>query len=907
MKKKWRVIVPLFIVVIILACLNSIVKLVVDIKWFREVGYLSVYFTKLFAVLKIMLPVFLLVYFALWIYYKSLKKSIYKLREDRELLNTKKYNKIFIIIDLIVSFIVSLNLSRSYWYTILQYKNSVNFNIKDPMFNKDLSFFVFKLPLIQSIYNLLMTLCFVLVIVTFIAYLILNTKDKVMNGGHLRNVKTFTSGFKSGITKFAGRQLAIVSALILLLLSLGYMIKAWNLVYSPRGVVFGASYTDVKVSLYFYRVITVLSIITAVVVLVSLLASKIKPIVISIVLIFVLIVGENLAAVFVQNFVVKSNEKTLEKKYVEYNIDYTRKGFNIDKIDSKDFPIENNLAAKDLKDNKETIENIKVNSVNQVLEYYNEIQVLKYYYTFKDMDVDRYNINGKNTQVFMAAREIDVDSLKDKASTWQNRHLTYTHGYGVAMNKVNAVTSSGKPEFLVKDIPVENNMNIDLKDPRIYFGEETSEYAVVNTKIGELDYPDGNTNKTTKYSGTAGIKMNGLNKVLFSIYEKNPKFLLSRDITKESKIVINRNIMERVKKIAPFILYDKDPYIVMNEGKLYWIMDGYSVSDRYPFSQPYNGINYIRNSVKVVIDAVNGDTDFYVIDDKDPVVQNFSKIFPKLFKEYSKMPEGLKGHIKYPEDLFNIQCNVLGKYHVTDPMVFYSGDDLWDVSKNEKQVENEKKEEKNPPSYIIMKLPGESKEEMVVTQYFNVNRKNNMEALLCGRMDGENYGKLILYNFNNESVESPYLFKQSIKQDANISKEISLWNQKGSGSGVIFGDTQIIPIKNSLLYVEPLYIRASGKESIPQMKRVIISYGDKMVIEENIEKALNEIFNIKNKEEEKASKDEQKEKTEQLDNSEFKKAKELYDKAMEAQKKGDWANYGEYINQLGKLLENVIK
>ncbi|WP_138207506.1 UPF0182 family protein [Haloimpatiens lingqiaonensis] len=906
MKKNFKVIIPLFVIVLVLAFFNSMVNVVVDIKWFKEVGYLSVYFTKLLAVLKIMLPVFLLVFFALLIYYNSLKKSIYKWKGSTDTLNSKKYNKLFIFFDLVISFIISFNLSKSYWYTILQYKNSVDFNLKDPMFNKDISFFVFKLPLIQSIYNLLMTLCIVLVIGTFITYVVLNARDKIINGGNLRNTKIFTSNFKSDITKFAGRQLAVVSALILLLLSLGYMIKSWNLVYSPRGVVFGASYTDVKVSLYFYKVIAVLAIVTSVVVFVSLLLSKVKPIVISIVLIFLLIIGENLAAVFVQNFVVKSNEKTLEKKYIEYNMDYTKKGFNIDKVDSKDFPIKNDLTAEDLKGNKETIENIKINSVNQVLEYYNQIQVLKYYYTFKDMDVDRYNVNGKNTQVFMSTREIDVNSLKDKASTWQNRHLTYTHGYGVVMNKVNAVTSSGKPEFLIKDIPIENSMNIDLKDPRIYFGEETNEYAVVNTKIGELDYPEGDNNKTSKYNGTAGIKMSGINKVLFSIYEKNPKFLLSRDITKESKIIINRNIMERVKKIAPFILYDKDPYVVINEGKLYWIIDGYSISDRYPFSQPYNKINYIRNSVKVVIDAVNGDTDFYIVDDKDPVIKNFSKIFPKLFKEYSKMPEGLKAHLKYPEDLFNMQCSVLGKYHVTDPTVFYSGDDLWDISKNEKQVDSGNKEEKNPPSYIIMKLPGENKEEMVVTQYFNVNGKNNMESLLCGRMDGENYGKLVLYNFNNDPVESPYLFKQSIKQDANISKEISLWNQKGSGSGVIFGDTQIIPIKNSLLYIEPLYIRASGKESIPQMKRVIVSYGDKMVIEESIEKALNQVFNIKNSEEQKG-KDEQKTSNEPVNTSEIKKAKELYDKALEAQKKGDWTKYGEYINELGKLLEEYSK
>lgn len=902
LKNKVNRIIPIFIITITLLFLNTIVNLLVDIQWFKEVGYLSVYFTKLINISKIIFFIFTIVFLFIWIYYNSLRKSIQNLNDN--IIDYNRYKKSFIFINIIISFVIALTLSKSYWYTILQFSNSQNFNITDPIFNKDLSFFIFKLPLLESIYKLLMILLFLLVFLTFIAYILLNSRTNLINCRRFKTINGFKK-FKNDITKFAGRQLAVVSCLILILLSLGYKIKAWNLVYSPRGVVFGASYTDSKISLNFYKIISIVSLIAAMVVLVSILKSKIKPITIAILSIILLIIVENVSSMVIQNFIVRSNEKTLEQKYIKYNIDYTRKAFNIDNIKLKNFPIDNNLTINDIRNNKDTIENIKVNSSNQVLEYYNQLQVLKYYYKFKDMDVDRYKINGKDTQVFVSAREIDVSSLKDKASTWQNRHLTYTHGYGIVMNKVNSVTPSGKPEFLIKDIPMENNLNIDIKEPRIYFGEVTNEYAVVNTKLGELDYSDGNVNKTTNYNGTAGIRMSLFNKVIMSIYEKNPKFLLSRDITNDSKIIINRNIVKRIKKIAPFLLYDKDPYIVINNGKLYWIIDAYTISNRYPFSQPHKGINYIRNSVKVVVDALNGTTNFYIIDDQDPIIKSFSNIFPGLFKKYSYMPGKLKEHIKYPEDLFNIQCNVLTKYHVTDPMTFYSGDDLWDISKNEKQVENEEKQQKNPPSYITMKLPGEKNEEMVVTQYFNVNKKNNMEALLCGRMDNKNYGKLVLYNFNNEALDSPYLFKQNIKQDANISKEISLWNQKGSGSGVIFGDTQIIPIKNSLLYVEPLYIRASGNESIPQMKRVIVSYGDKMVIEKNVQKALKVIFNIEEKDSEKLTNKQYSNLKEGSSDSKLKAAKEFYDRALEAQRKGDWAKYGEYINKLGKVLEYV--
>ncbi|WP_410506388.1 UPF0182 family protein [Haloimpatiens sp. FM7315] len=888
----------LFFVVLMFIFLDNIVNFIIDVKWFKEINYLSVYFTKMLAILKLLIPIFLIIFISIYIYYKTIVKSIKKQNEVNVNINYKKYNKYFYLVDFLISFIAAFKLANNYWYIILQYTNSSKFGVMDPIFNRDISFFVFKLPLIESFYNLLMTLFVALVVFTFIIYFVLNIKDKLFMGGKVKNIISF----KSIVTKFAGKQLAVVSSIMLLLLSLGYIIKGWNLVYSPRGTVFGASYTDVKISLSFYKIISIVSLIVSIIVALSIITSKVKPIIISISVIVLLIVSEKVSAVFIQNFLVKSNEKTLEQKYINYNIMYTKKGFNIENVEEKDFKVKNDLKLQDIKENKETIDNTKVNSVNQVLEYYNQLQVLKYYYSFGDIDVDRYKINDKSSQVLISAREIDVDSLKDKASTWQNRHLTYTHGYGIVMNKVNTVTSSGKPEFLIKDIPVKSELKEEIKNPRIYFGEKTNEYAIVNTKIGELDYPAQGKNNNIKYSGKAGIPMSFMNRLLFSMSNKNIKFLLSKDITSDSKIIINRNINERLKKIAPFLIYDKDPYVVINNGKLYWIVDAYTASNRYPFSQPYNGVNYIRNSVKVVIDAFDGDTNFYVVDNNDAVIKTFSKIFPGLFKDVSKVPKGIKEHFKYPEDLFNLQCRVLGKYHVTDPMVFYSGDDLWDISRNEKQVGSEEKEEKNPTSYVILKLPGETKEEMVAIQYFNMSKKNNMVSMLCARMDEDNYGKLNLYDFNNESVDSPYLFKQNIKQDPYISKEISLWNQEGSGSGVVFGDTQILPIKNSLIYVEPLYIRASGKDSIPQMKRVIVSYGDKMIIASNMDEAINQLFIDKDiKKVEKPS--------EILNKNEDKlvKARDIYEKAIESQKNGDWSKYGEYIKELGEILNDLSK
>jgi Uncharacterized conserved protein len=905
MKKKLVLSTTIFIILICISFFARIVDLVVNIEWYKEVGYISVYFTKLVAIIKLMIPIFLISFIGIWLYYKSLRLSIIKYKKVVEVNSHKNKveKKIFFTFNLIISLMISYIFSATYWYRILQFSNSVNFNIKDPIFNIDVSFYVFKLPLIQSIYGVLVSLLAFLVFITFITYSILSAKDKICSGRSLKKRFSKINLVNSGLTRFAGKQLAVISALIMICMSIGYLLKALGLVYSPRGVAFGASYTDIHVSLLFYKIIIVVSLIAAIVIFTSVLASKVKPIVVSIGIIIVLVIGEGIIANAVQTFIVKSNEKTLEQPYIKYNIDYTRKAFNVEDIQAQPFEVKDNLTKEDIKNNKDTIDNIRINSYKPALEFYNQVQIIRYYYGFNDVDVDRYNINNKSNQVFIAAREINSQAIDP--STWQNKHLIYTHGYGIVMSKVNSVTSEGQPDFVIKDMPPQNSTNIDLKNSRIYFGEKTDDYAIVNTKMNEFDYPKGGDNQTNKYDGKAGIKMGFLNKLLFAVSQGDLNFLLSRDITSESKILINRNIVDRVKKIAPFLSYDSDPYIVVSNGKLYWIIDAYTSSDKYPFSQPQNNVNYMRNSVKVVIDATDGNTDFYLVDKNDPVAISYSRIFPGLFKDQSTLSNDIKQHFKYPEDLFNAQCSILGRYHVTDPGVFYNGEDLWDVSKNQKQVDGQKDSSEAP--YVVMKLPGEKSEEMIVLQYFNMRNKDNMVALFGARMDGQNYGKLVLYKFPpQKTVYSPYLFKQKLNQDTSISKELSLWN-KGD-SQVQFGDTIIVPINNSLLYIEPMYLRASGKNSIPEMKRVIVSYGEKIILSENIESALEQMFNYKQEDKQNninegnAAPGNSPEKLNKI-----KQVKELYDKALEAQKSGDWAKYGEYIKQLGEMITELNK
>ncbi|MFL0197941.1 UPF0182 family protein [Clostridium sp. WILCCON 0269] len=904
MKKKMASGILIVILIICILFLNRIVSFIINIEWYKEVGYLTVYFTKLIAICKLMIPLFVISFIGIGLYYRSLRLSIIKYKKVFEVNNNKVKNekKIFFIVDFIISFLFSYVFAATYWYRILQFNNSVPFNVKDPILNLDVSFYIFKLPLIQSLHSVVLSLIIFLALITLFTYFILSVKDKVTQ-------KNSQKGFgkinilNSGLTRFAGRQLAVLAALIMLCVSIGYILRCIGLVYSQKGVTFGAGYTDAHVSLLFYKIIVVASTVAAIVIFISVLVSRFKPIILSITVIAALILIESISSTVVQNFIVKSNQKTLEQPYIKYNIDYTRKAFNIENIAATPFQVKDNLTAEDINNNIDTINNIRINSFDPTLEFYNQVQIIRYYYKFNNIDVDRYNINGKFNQVFVGTREINSKAIDP--NTWQNRHLIYTHGYGVVMNKVNSVTSEGQPDFVIKDMPPQNSTDIKFNDPRIYFGEKSDDYAIVDTKLKEFDYPKGSENATNNYNGTAGIKLGFVNKLLFAINQKDINFLLSRDTLKESKILINRNIKDRVSKIAPFLNYDSDPYIVVSGGKLYWILDGYTVSDRYPFSQPQNGLNYIRNSVKVTVDAENGDVNFYIIDKNDPIVESYAKIFPDLFKDISKLPSDMVQHLKYPKDLFNIQCSVLGKYHVTDPGVFYSGEDLWEVAKNQKQVSGEKYSME--PSYMVMRPPGAKKEEMILLQYFNMRDKDNMVALFGARMDGENYGKMILYKFPPEkTVYSPYLFKQKLNQDTTISSQLSLWNK--DGSQVQFGDTIIVPINQSLVYIEPMYLRASGKDGIPEMKRVIVSYSDKMILAQDIDDALQQIFNYKqNSQEQNPSDSEIKTPSSDINAEKLEEAKSLYQQALDAQKNGDWAKYGESIKKLGEIIDSLQK
>ena len=896
MKKKYFIIGIVVLLIALTTGLFSASEFIINLQWFKDVDYLEMFFIRVLTILKITLPIFAVAFIGIILYYRCLMKGLPAIKafiEDK--ISRKIERAIVITLAFMIAAVFSYSLAQRYWYTILEFFNSASFNKADPIFNMDISFYVFKLPLLQAVYNTLLTIITLFSVATFIGYILSISKDKYRKSFSKKKVVDFSGGLSS----FLGKQMAFLAALIMIMISMGYMLRSFYLVYSDRGVAYGANYTDVKVTLLFFKIIVAIGIIASIVIFTSILKKRLKPIVITIAAMFFVIILQPIAANTVQQFKVNPNEYELEEKYINYNIEYTKEAYNIADIEEIDFSFEEKLTEEDIKENEDIIDNLKINSYEQVYDFYNQVQVIKNYYTFNDVDTDRYLINGDYTQVFLSPREIDSTDI---GSVWQNKHLRYTHGYGLAMSRVNSVTSEGQPDYVIKDIPPVNSTDIEVNNPRIYFGESTDSYAIVNTDIMEFDYPKGEETQEYRYEGEGGIELNVINRILFALNEREPKLILSDAINRDSRLLINRNIIERVEKIAPFLTYGEDPYLVINEGELIWVIDAYTVSDKYPYSQPYGDINYIRNSIKVTVNAYDGEVNFYIVDEEDPIARCYDGIYTGLFKSAEEVPEGIKSHYRYPSELFELQCEVLTTYHVTNSYKFYTDEDIWQVSTLSTDTGDDEKVNESP--YVMTKLINEENPEMILLEYFNMKGKQNMSSIFGARMDGDNYGKLIMYKFpTQKTVYSPGLFINKINQDTNISKEISLWNSKGSS--VEFGDTLVIPINESLLYVQTLYLRSADNNSIPEMKRVILYDGESLVIEESVDKALLSLFNYSNDGEDIPVDNDGETIVEDAELQDaMKKARELYEKAIEAQKNGDWAAYGEYMEDLGNILIN---
>jgi uncharacterized membrane protein (UPF0182 family) len=674
-------------------------------------------------------------------------------------------------------------------------------------------------------------------------------------------------------------------------------LNAFKILYSTRAVIFGAGYADIHATLFALRVLMVLALVCAALFFVTARKENWKlPALGLAVLVGVSILLGGIYPTIIQSAVVLPNESTKERPYILNNIEATRIAYGLDKIKEEEFPVKEEISFEDIEKNDETIRNIRLWDWRPIKQTLKQIQAIRLYYDFNSVDVDRYYFNGNYQQVMVSPRELDKDKIPEQARTWVNEVLTYTHGYGVVVNPVNKISGEGLPELLIKDIPPVSSVDLTITRPEIYYGEITKGYVIVKTKAKEFDYPKGDENVYSTYAGNGGMPVSSLwRRILFSIKFSNMQILLTTNFTSESRIMINRNIQERVNKVAPFLGYDKDPYMVISkEGKLFWIQDAYTMSSNYPYSTPVTGgyFNYIRNSVKVVIDAYNGTMDFYIIDQKDPVVEVYNNIFPQLFKNFDQMPEDLKEHIRYPKDLFQVQAELYSTYHMMDPDVFYNKEDYWTIP-NEIYAETEIKME---PYYIITKLPGHERVEFILMTPFTPSTKNNMIAWLAAKNDQPEYGNLIVYKFPKEKlIFGPMQIEARIDQNSEISQQLTLWGQKGST--VIRGNLLVIPIEESIIYVEPLYLRAEMGE-IPELKRVIVSNGSDVVIGQDLEEALGKLFAQAFKEREIVITGEEKTLKDLI-----KEAAGYYESAQGFAQEGNWSKYGEELQKLEQTLK----
>ncbi len=742
-KLEKKVSIIILIVVVAASLFLTLVGFISDFMWFKEMGYVSVFFTQLVTQLKVGIPTFIIVTGLVMFYLHHLRKSYFAKIASSEATDMKKLNRTTNWLAVAFGVVATVMSVTNLWFEILKFANSTDFDITDPLFSFDISFYLFKLEFLSQLNEILIGVIVGFVILTIVYYIILmtvrtpdvfkeepvqgaetaedseerytgnanpfggnpfgdnpfggnnanNAKDpfskifesltgKKVNARPIKPKKQFDDGNFRQLMNIASGKITILGFIFFIMLAINFFLRQFDLLHAHTGVVYGAGFTDVNITLWMYRILCGLAILSAIMFIVQMGRKKYKSLLtVPVIMILVGLVGTG-AGMLIQNFVVSPDEINKESQYLERNIQYTQYAYQLDDVDIKAFAADNKLTASDINANVETINNIRINDFDPAQQFYNQTQSIRQYYTFHDVDVDRYMINGKYTQTFLTAREIDENKID---TSWLNRHLKYTHGYGATLSRVDKVTSSGQPDVLIGNIPPESEVKeIEITRPEIYFGELSNEYIVVNTDEKEFDYPDGQSNKYTMYEGKAGIKLNFFNRVLFSIKEGSLKLLVSSNIDSDSKIIIYRNVIDRVRKIMPHLSYEADPYMVAVDGKLYWMMDAYTTSSYYPYSEPIDGntgsTNYIRNSVKVVVDAYNGDTNFYVVDEKDPIATTFQKIYPTLFKSFDEMPEGLKSHIRYPNYLFEIQASVYAKYHMEDVNVFYQREDMWDIA-----------------------------------------------------------------------------------------------------------------------------------------------------------------------------------------------------------------------------------
>jgi uncharacterized protein len=722
-----------------------------------------------------------------------------------------------LIIGLLIGFAQMAN-----WDMILKWYYAVPFGRSDPVFGNDLAFYVFALPVYELLKDWALLIIFLSAAIAVVIYVARGSIDYQQ------------TGFPA-ISGAAIRHLSGLLGMFFVAKACGYILQRYDLLTSNNGIVFGAAYTDVHLRLPLLIALAGAALIAAALCAYNIWQGGIRLPIAAVLIVFAVSIVQTIVPGGFQSYWVKPDELKLESRYIATNIEFTRYGFGLDHITSAPFPSKGKLTPEVIAANQATIQNIRWWDPRPLTDTYRQLQEIRLYYDFHDIDVDRYTIDGSYRQVLLSARELNQSKLPADAQTWINQRFKFTHGNGIAMNPVNRFDEEGLPVFYVKDIPPVGPPELKINRPEIYFGEETRNYVVVGGGTKEFDYAKGQENVYNVYEGRDGVSLGSLwRRALFAWSFGDFKLFISDNVTSSSKILFRRLIQERIQRIAPFLRLDRDPYLVVNDGRLIWLQDAYTISDSLPYSQVTQpgSINYIRNSVKIAVDAYDGNPVFYIADPNDPIVLTYQRIFPTLFQPMTSMPDSLRKHIRYPEDLFIIQARVYGTYHMKDPEVFYNKEDLWNFPR-----ENHKGQVGvMQPYYTIMRLPGEPREEFILMLPMVPNNRDNMIAWLAARCDGPNYGKVIEYAFSKENlIYGPAQIEARIDQDTTISQQLSLWNQ--AGSRVIRGNLLAIPIDDTLLYVEPLYLSAESRQ-LPELKRLIASTGDRVVMAQDVDSLL---------------------------------------------------------------------
>jgi uncharacterized membrane protein (UPF0182 family) len=885
----------LFFVVIFLV--PTLIRLLAEWPWFQGLGFARVFVTRLTAGAVLGVSVAVVAFAVL---YTNLKLALRGVELTPRLVQITPTGPVELMrlvrrllrpAALLVAVMTGVTAAGA-WLDVLRFINQVPFGTTDPVFGRDIAYYIFTLPVITGALRLLTILTTLALAGSVVLYVL--RRDITVFGRHLT------------VEPRARLHLAVLIATLFVLTALRvYLVRIPGLLQSTTGPLVGASFADLHASLPGLRLAALAALVGAGIVLWSARGQRLGHATLLAVGIYLAtsIAGVTIYPSIVHRFVVAPNELAKEAPQLERHIEATREAWGLDSVVTRDLTGEAHLTEADIKDNRATIDNIRLWDRDPLLQTFGQLQEIRTYYDFLSVDDDRYWIDGRYRQVMLSPRELNTASLPTR--TFINERLTFTHGMGLTLGPVNQVTSEGLPVLFIKDLPPASNVSIEVTRPEIYYGEITDSWVFANTGQREFDYPSGDDNVYASYEGDGGVRVGSLaRRVLFAAYFRSMKVLLSSDITNDSRAMFNRNIRVRARKLLPFLVFDSDPYMVIDEaGRLKWILDAYTSARRYPYAQPLRGgTNYLRNSVKVVIDAYDGKVTAYLADPNDPLVLTLANVFPGVFKPLEEMPADLRAHLRYPELLFEIQSDLYATYHMDEAETFYHREDQW-----QKPVLTQEGTTRDPfLRHIIMRLPGEKDAEFIFMVPFTPRGKDNLASWMVARNDGQHYGQLVVYRLPKQSlVFGPTQIVNRMNQDTEISRQISLWDQRGSE--VIRGHLLVIPIEESLIYVQPVYLRAEGGR-IPELKRVIVAYQNRVVMEETLEEGLTRLFggtteaaSTRKTPERTPAAAEGTSTTAQL----VTQARDIYQRAIAAQREGDWAGYGEEIRRLGEVLKQL--